>query len=1638
MEYEVRQDNVDVRCKWPVDERQLPVFARDGVVVTQEFIADAEVDDVQPLCAQDQQRCVAAGPTAMCVHSSTNKMFLVHTYGAALVRAIPAVLLGATAPEAQVVGLHVGAGSTSPLLHVAAAAGTTSRLTVTLYSGALEGLSPDTVAAEAHSLEGQGHDAPVVAFGSDGNHTRCAVVFEAKKAVFSADAGHLAVVTKTGNLECLTVTPSTRGGGVRYIKFIDSTAYAACKAELLCNEWGTNGFTDAAWMPSSVGQGWRVVATTHTSLFVMDPFAGGRTLHRWDAPCPKAYVRLPLQALHAPFDKMPFVLVSHDEDDSTIALVESYRLSSKDVNVAVSEAIGAGDFQRATQIAEARGIPVSAVYEMAWFLSRKKVADVRHLEHVDATTLANVCLSSINPNTGPASPAALLQVILTMHGKDTAAADSFALPLAAAALLEGGTPDTEGRISIPSRGAVLQTFSAILRSLGILHPLLSFAKREAAAGRLSRLKTLLRLRSASWDGLGDHHLAEVAACFPVATTWGDITGALPLTGQGLAFVRVSAKGIHLRQMDAGTSVDDSILKSIGEAAAVRASGYGLYSAAHDMLQACPCASPALVKSAREVATLFGSPCAEGRELLFRSEAVDLQAYQALSPVVRLCGMVAACGHDATPDGHIRQLCADAGLSADRLDLLLQFTDIMLRQKQQLCHAPLPRAQLCQVLRGVFSAPRSSTHPTDAAALQEMLDQLPMLVGLESGLEGCLIEAMAASGNLGDAKAHIDDFLEPQRRGAITQQEARRRVQSVAAAIANAAEAVLEGASSLQDSHQLGMCEDILALWDAVREDHAEAVHKANASATDTSQLVDIACQLMSERHAALLEIVTLFPKAAGLIQPTMRSDMIRHILTATDPITDSQVDALAKAALRLGMTRHEVLCHVLSYAKEHWRGDLAVVCCNHMRASRAGGDTSLSEQDAHAFTQDVLSRFGSQLDYTAWATITTQAMWSADDASLAALVDSYADRSCAYTTYYASPFLEGYSAVSLPDTVDQLVDGAAAKVLQGDTAKHSIRVEEALDSTEQREAASRAACVLAERLLRQHYTVAWSPLVLEEAAAARALEEEAHRLQAMQQACLRRASLEAEARLLQAAADETDARGHAYLQEAADRASCLVPAAAHILSVQEDAARSTVAALQADTHEAEAVPAFAHLCDVLLGLCASEESAERDAVLSGEGTMRAALPLMQDEAAARAEVALSEQPAALALAASHEAVHRRGVSAEVKLFYKTLIVAMSESTASADLRAQEHKAFAAIQRRCSEGTFRVALCDTAASATQAAAHLRELEHLAFDELLWRYRVEALGYHNIAHMLWAEWRFDHMTHDEAVRRDALSAEEERDFASLEIRADAEQQKAFWWLEQLGSVIVSEEDGRSALREEMYQFHAFLRKAMESSRHAVAELERERHEMLARVTRDLRHLPAEEAHKRREVVMAEADASHALTEKRKKEEYLAMASSAARSESQEVTAIGDSPSHAAHALLESVAVLRGLGLVGYSFDSEAWAAVSGSSLTPEFCELCMAVVSVALAASADGDKLVARSTAFACACRWLCTCVYHVPYEPSAAVKRNLCARFLSKFVTMLTARDKQLSLNKAFGRSPNGVHLRHAIALSQSAMESFSG
>ena len=97
-----------------------------------------------------------------------------------------------------------------------------------------------------------------------------------------------------------------------------------------------------------------------------------------------------------------------------------------------------------------------------------------------------------------------------------------------------------------------------------------------------------------------------------------------------------------------------------------------------------------------------------------------------------------------------------------------------------------------------------------------------------------------------------------------------------------------------------------------------------------------------------------------------------------------------------------------------------------------------------------------------------------------------------------------------------------------------------------------------------------------------------------------------------------------------------------------------------------------------------------------------------------------------------------------------------------------------------------------------------------------------------------------------------------------------QQTFWWIEQLGNVVILEEDSRAALGEEVYTFHARIRQAMEASQAGVHELERDRREAEARIARDIKHLPAEEAYGRRDVVLSEGDAFAAIAGKGKKEE------------------------------------------------------------------------------------------------------------------------------------------------------------------------
>ena len=57
-----------------------------------------------------------------------------------------------------------------------------------------------------------------------------------------------------------------------------------------------------------------------------------------------------------------------------------------------------------------------------------------------------------------------------------------------------------------------------------------------------------------------------------------------------------------------------------------------------------------------------------------------------------------------------------------------------------------------------------------------------------------------------------------------------------------------------------------------------------------------------------------------------------------------------------------------------------------------------------------------------------------------------------------------------------------------------------------------------------------------------------------------------------------------------------------------------------------------------------------------------------------------------------------------------------------------------------------------------------------------------------------------------------------------------------------------------------------------------------------------------------------------------------------------------------------------------------------MSAEFAALGMAVVDVMQAAALDSEEgMVVRSTAFACACRWVCTEVCHVHGEREGTMK-----------------------------------------------------
>ena len=1344
MEYEVARGDVDVRCIWSDAPQRRPVIARDGVAVTPAFLADSACSETHPLCAYDMARIVAASENTVCVYSDTNRLLITHIRGASSASAYPAELF--VKGQAKVVGMHVTSASGREHIHIASAEGSTSEVKLTLSSKPLTPV-PDAV-FEAHSVQGSA-SAPVVAYSATHSGVRCVCVFGEAARFASIHGNDVLAVVQRGRLAVYDVIRGSSSSPSPGIHFIASARYEVVHAELLCDEWSEveDRVLDIAWMPSVVGRGVRLIAATESTLFVLDPFGGGRAVLRMPGFGVSRSVLLPLW-LPEVQDAAPFAILSREEADPSIALIAFHTLKCKDFKLGVAEAIRTHNIAAAVCLSEAAGAGPELAYEMAWEASPRKHSQVQaYLVHTGERYLKGVCeAAGGSAQCAPATAGALRAVLCLLQDRGVdldhfLAAFSFA--------------------SIPAKTPSLKDYSTLLKDLRSDRALISSAKRLAAKGALSRLSHLLSIRTSQWKGIPEAGLIEITTTLPATLPLDAVKDVINVRPQ----LAILDGEIKFEVKEEGETISEEALKEIAERAAKRAAGLGLYSVAWETARKGG-VSEHIVNSACELAALYSTEHSAGRDLLFEGKInPDLMEYSKLHPLIRLCGAVESGADETT----VSRLCSASRFQSSRLPNLLMFTKMMRIGKEKLFEIPVKQNQLSRVVHAVYA---SSALPSEIAEcvdrdpdrFHSFLEEMHMIASVDA-LESVLIRGLLSSGRFQSARGYIGALLAPLRMvGGVTPSEAIRLLTNVANAVAKGAESYLERAECLLDTSNLGTCEDTLALWTEIQEDHQNVLQ--------SNPEIEGEVHEVGRRRSALMEIAHRFPEAAAVVTPGEPKEIISAILASTADLPAADVlAALTKTVLCLGMTRREVTTEVLSFAKKAWRSDLALLCCLNAEG--------LGQKELHQFAADVLSHFGSNLGYSEWSALTAQAMSTCeDDTALLALVSSFAEKGSLYTTYSTSPLLSDYTAatgVDLGDVVDTMVSHAGSLVAQGATAKETILAEEAVQALQGNEVAVREATVLAERLLRQYLATAQEGPAMEEICGRVVINEAGARLAIMCSEDEEYANMGDTASFSTLSAEETKLRRNIRINEEIEVTTQLLPEATNLLIQHETDLRGEVEREYHVVVSTQISSKFVDLCDILLLLCVDEERLVRDNLLSAQETMRIALPISREEEKLRCDLISEELSGVMSLVVEGEAVGRKAISSEVKSFYKQFLVLLGEGAGAVEIVIKEAARRGKIEARFAVVGGEVGLRDTASYEMRKRGQIEDAEVLQSAELQQRRHLYTHGYHNPAWTLWGKWRVCSAELEEDLTRHTIEVEEERDFARFEIRRDAEQER-----------------------------------------------------------------------------------------------------------------------------------------------------------------------------------------------------------------------------------------------------------------------
>eukprot|EP01059_Diplonema_ambulator_P031286 TRINITY_DN5693_c0_g1_i1.p1 TRINITY_DN5693_c0_g1~~TRINITY_DN5693_c0_g1_i1.p1 ORF type:complete len:427 (+),score=91.79 TRINITY_DN5693_c0_g1_i1:32-1282(+) len=384
MEYEIRsQDTETDGGEWPVERTVVKGWLRNesvrrnvggdelvrrgwltlcdnNVTVFPKYIV-RDGEQVAKLRDPTGMRHIATGDNICMVYDGVSKILLTYS----TVGKPGALLLSSSSFDGTVVGMSILNNS----LHIATASGTQTASTLTLaILPIIKGLPVlSSMATQRVTLKG----IPKVIFSTYQEKDRCLVLLnEPRIACFNAWGTAVAIVAKN-TLSVLTVEGGSQKGREAGM-FIDSSYYpgnADVHLVALGYKAEVEGISDVAWVKRSCN-GWYIVVASSKAVTLVDPWSRGVVFKY--ALGEGTFALLP-KSYQAEERGIQLGVVDTSQASMVVSL---HSIGPRDYKLAISDALEAGDIEKATSVAAQSGLSNDVVWELGWANSDKKEADV--------------------------------------------------------------------------------------------------------------------------------------------------------------------------------------------------------------------------------------------------------------------------------------------------------------------------------------------------------------------------------------------------------------------------------------------------------------------------------------------------------------------------------------------------------------------------------------------------------------------------------------------------------------------------------------------------------------------------------------------------------------------------------------------------------------------------------------------------------------------------------------------------------------------------------------------------------------------------------------------------------------------------------------------------------------------------------------------------------------------------------------------------------------------------------------------------------------------------------------------------------------------------------------------------------------